>query len=266
LIPDLPPSVEPAFFSLTVSNLYRALAQMREAARGQEPDPEPNLGGKLFWAGELDAVGSALVVAGNIAGAATLIASGDSAAQRQAVRDGVIDFLVTSLDEALRILKNEIRKRDTVAVCVAAAPSDVSREMEQRGVRPDVLRDGVLASVAFLEESHRMAGQSSDVLVTWSVESAPAQWLPKIDALAIECLGPQDAVARRWLRLGARYLGRLSQNTRVLAADRALAERMMVRLRQQTDSRAVKVRVRFQVRSAAGSEEFAFGPGAVSEA
>ncbi len=46
---------------------------------------------------------------------------------------------MTSLDEALRILKNEIRKRETVAVCVAAAPETVEREMLERGVLPDLL-------------------------------------------------------------------------------------------------------------------------------
>ena len=56
------------------------------------------------------------------------------AAQKQAIRDGVADFLVNSLDEALRILKNQLRKRETVAVCVGLAPADVEREMKERGV------------------------------------------------------------------------------------------------------------------------------------
>ena len=84
------------------------------------PGQEPTLGGKLLYIGELDPAGRALAVAGNIAGVASLCASADPAIQKQAVRDGVVDFLVTSLDEALRILKNEIRKREPVAVCVGA--------------------------------------------------------------------------------------------------------------------------------------------------
>ena len=81
-----------------------------------------------------------MVVAANIAGAATLVATADRAAQRQAIRDGVADFLVNSLDEALRILKNQLRKRETVAVCVGLAPEAVEREMKERGVAPDLLR------------------------------------------------------------------------------------------------------------------------------
>lgn len=52
-----------------------------------------------------------MVRAANIAGAASLSATTDAIAQRNSIRDRVVDFLVTSLDEARRILKNEIRKR-----------------------------------------------------------------------------------------------------------------------------------------------------------
>ncbi len=99
--------------------------------------PETGLGGKLFYAGELDEAGRALLVAANIAGAATLATTADRAAQKQALREGVADFVVNNLDEALRILKNQLRKRETVSVCVALPPSDVEREMNERGVSPE---------------------------------------------------------------------------------------------------------------------------------
>src|SRR5258708_36444771 len=86
-----------------VYRLYAALA------RGSDPDA--GSGGKLLYTGELHEDGCRLVRAANISGAATLSATAETAAQRQAIRDGVADFLVTSLDEALRILQNEIRKR-----------------------------------------------------------------------------------------------------------------------------------------------------------
>ena len=106
-------------------------------------DPESGLGGNLFYAGEMDEQGRALVVAANIAGAATLVASADLATQKQAIREAIADFLVTSLDEALRILKNQLRKRETVSVCVAMAPAAMEREMDERGVEPDLLRRDV---------------------------------------------------------------------------------------------------------------------------
>ena len=91
---------------------------------------------KVLLRGRVDGEGRALVVAANIAGAASLVATADRAAQKQAIRLGVADFLVNSLDEALRILKNQLRKRETVAVCLGVAPDAVAREMRERGVLP----------------------------------------------------------------------------------------------------------------------------------
>ena len=78
-------------------------------ASEQETRPEPSLGGKLLWAGELDSAGRALVVAGNIAGAATLTATGDVDAQKQAVRDGIADLEGAFL---LGVVANEYEKVD----------------------------------------------------------------------------------------------------------------------------------------------------------
>ena len=195
---------------------------------------EPNLGGKLLYAGELDREGRALIVAANIAGAASLAATAEPAAQKQAIRDGVADFLVTSLDEALRILKNQIRKRETVAVCVAAAPEAVEHEMLERGVLPDLLRPGAAATAEFAtflsqgaQQIQPSALDENQTLLAWSVASAPAQWLPKLDAIALDCLEPEDAAARRWLRLAPRYLGRLSQNQRLLRCNTESAQKFL---------------------------------------
>ncbi len=160
--------------------------------------PEPSLGGKLLYAGELDAEARALLVAANIAGAASLAASADRAAQKQAIRDGVVDFLVTSLDEALRILKNEIRKRETVAVCVAVAPEAIEREMRERGVLPDLLRRDAIHAAPRVRSFWQGARRSNSILteqpalVAWRVASAPALWLPKLDAIALDCLDADD--------------------------------------------------------------------------
>ncbi len=129
--PNPPSALE---FTLQVERFYAGLILV--AAPNTAPGREPGLGGKLLYAGELDAKARALLVAANIAGAASLAVSADDGARKQAVRDGVVDFLVSSLDEALRILKNEIRKRSTVAACVAAPPQapevDFARQMLHR--------------------------------------------------------------------------------------------------------------------------------------
>src|SRR5580698_3492686 len=111
-----PEPLSPAAFAF-IAQVDEAYTVLMEAAQ-----PGPHLGGKLFYAGALTEPACAVTVAANIAGAATLAASDDRHAAKQAMRAGQVDFLVNSLDEALRILKNEIRKRETVAVCVTATP------------------------------------------------------------------------------------------------------------------------------------------------
>jgi urocanate hydratase len=196
------------------------------------------LGGKLIYIGDLDDEGRAWMVAANIAGGASLGAS--AAAQKQAIRDGVADFLVTDLDEALRILKNEIRKRETVAVCVGQAPEAVEREMRERGVMPDLLPRLPPDVARPLDPAHAPQQQA---LLTWSVASVPAQALPKLDAIAIECM-EGNAVALRWLRLAPRYLGRMARNLRLLRCTNAEAESFFVQAREAVLLGEIGVEVR----------------------
>jgi len=147
-----------------------------------------------------------------------LAASADPAIQRQAMRDGVVDFVVTSLEEALRILKNEIRKHQAVSVGIAADPVQVTEEMVGRGVLPDLLaptgwgrpasEDAFLADGAIrLKEPYG----GHETYITWAVNVQAARWLPRLNLVAQSVLPPDDAVRHRWLRLGPRYLGRMAQ-------------------------------------------------------
>ncbi|HSZ16032.1 MAG TPA: hypothetical protein VK764_02955 [Terracidiphilus sp.] len=252
-------------FSLQTYRSYASLMQHAPARSGADGRAQPSLGGQLFWAGELDATGRALVVAGNIAGAATLTATGDSDTQRQAVRDGIVDFLVTSLDEALRILKNEIRKHATVAVCVGAALDGVEGEMVERGVRPDLVRKDGIGAADEDERRERAGGLEVEplrmkALVAWSVEASPALWLPRLDALALDCLEADDAVAQRWLRGAGRYLGKLSRGEHLVWSDRAFASRFIERTLDQVRNGTIKVRGRIQVSVGMACEEHRFGP------
>jgi urocanate hydratase len=222
-------------------------------------DPESGLGGCLFYAGEMDEEGRALVVAANIAGAATLAASPDPAAQKQAIRDSIIDFLVTSLDESLRILKNQLRKRETVSVCVATAPWAMEREMNERGVQPDLLRSDVEGALRPVTEPPTLL---TPVLLNWTVASAPARWLPRLDAIALECLDADAWAARRWLRLAPRYLGRTAQAIRALACSQQIASRFTERVKLGVERGEIAVPVEIRWRDAHGLEEkHRFEPG-----
>jgi urocanate hydratase len=256
-------------FAATVDWLHAGLIQT--ATKNSFLDRERGLGGKLFYAGDIDGMGSALVVAANIAGAATLTASADPFAPKQAIRDGVIDFLVTSLDEALRILKNEIRKCLPVAVCVGLSPEQVEREMLERGVLPDLLPPGTVDSFqyeAVLEVGARQiepaaAARGQSVLM-WSVAEAPARWLPRLDAVADECLGQspnlENRSAHRWLRMAPRYLGRLALGVRLLRCQELSARRFLDRVSEQVATGEIAVPVEIHLSGHGDSIRHCFTP------
>ena len=230
---DLAPEAQSAGaleFVVQVERAYEVLTSTAfvDAAMG--------LGGRLFYAGELDGEGRALIVAANIAGAASLVATADRGAQKQAVRDGIADFPVNSLDEALRILKNQLRKREPVAVCVGLDPATIESEMKERGVVPDLQRGDVMQGISGAEEEQKK-------WIMWTANPSPAQWLPKIDLIALESLREETWQTRRWLRLAPRYLGRLAEGFRVLHCDEADAARMIDRIQRATESGEIGAKV-----------------------
>ncbi len=239
-------------FVLQVKHFYTALA--RNCSSSNSPNNEgPHLGGNLLYIGEYDRQSRAMVIAGNIAGTATLAATADVQAQKQAIREGVVDFLVTSLDEALRILKNEIRKRQRVAVCVSVAPAAIEAEMRERGVQPDLLR-------AELEQSAAAATKPLTTTLAWRVDTAPAHWLPLLDQLAISCLHESQAAERRWLRNAPRHLGRTAFALRLLTADEAFADRFAQRVQAAVESSEIATAVTLLRKTGGYIEEQRFTP------
>lgn len=253
-------------FLLETYRYYAGLMRAAATESGSDAPAGLSLGGRLFWAGELDEMGRALVVAGNVGGVATLAATSDADLQRQALRDGIVDFLVNSLDEALRILKNEVRKRGTVAVCVAAPVAAVECEMAERGVRPDILREGLVRSAeagASPIERRRDLGvdpMSVQALVVWRVDRSPVLWLPKLDAIALECLDSDETIARRWLQRASRYLGRLGQTVHLVWANRESAARFVEGTRELVDRGGIAVSGRIEVTSPVGTDLLLFSP------
>jgi hypothetical protein len=229
----LEPPTRPALeFAAQVAAAYAQLIASRHAS------PGAGLGGRLFYAGDLDETGRTLVVAANIAGAATLAATADRTAQKKALRDGVVDFPVNSLDEALRILKNQLRKREAVAVCVALEPAAMELEMNERGVAPDLHRSGVSMApdqqpFTFQADGQPQPGlETTPSLVTWRVHSGSPQELARLDEIALACLDAGDWAAHRWLRLSPRFLGRMAQGLRLLTASPAFASRFAGQVKQ----------------------------------
>ncbi len=242
------PSAAIGSLQLEAYRFYYSLTRTAEVASTSSQAAEPNLGGNLLYAGELDPRTCASVIAGNVAGCATLSATADLAAQKQAIREGIVDFLVTSLDEALRILKNEIRKKATVAVCVGLAPSDVERQMLERGVLPDLVfsvRGGEHTAMQFgfnSREIQLVPPDRNQALLEWHVAQAPLRWMTKLDAIALECL-QSDLWAHRWIRLSPRYLGRSAQGQRTLYCDSESANSIVERFGAAVQSGAIGTEV-----------------------
>lgn len=220
------PSETGANFSPAGSLQLEAHACYRALMADSSPQQaEAGLGGRLLYAGELDPPGRAMMVAGNVAGGATLTVTPDEAARKQAIRDGVADFVVTSLDEALRILKNEIRKHNSVSVCIGADRVAVEAEMIERGVLPDVVLAGVMNHGRRIGQ---LGGNVREVwireraenltFITWKVSQNLARWMPKLDAIALDFLA-EEPWTQRWIRLSPRYLGRAGMAERAFSCE-----------------------------------------------
>jgi urocanate hydratase len=252
------PSPSAFEFAAQVVQAYSALIE--------SADREAGLGGRLLYAGELDDMGRACVVAANIAGAATLAATADRAAQKQAIRDGVTDFLVNSLDEALRILKNQLRKRETASVCVALSPTAVEGEMKDRGIEPDLLRREVRFTpcheALMLQEEPQEEGDLKKIpaLVTWRVDSELPRDLSRLDEIAVNCLGADEWQARRWMRLAPRYFGRLAQGQRLIASHREFAARFAEQVKSRVENGEIAVAVGIESYFRGLRDEFRFEP------
>jgi urocanate hydratase len=100
-----------------------------------------DLSGKLIVSGGMGGMGGAQPLAATMTGACFLGIDPDPERIKKRLRSGYCDFMVNSLDEALRILKNAIRKKENVSVGLVGNCADVIPELAERGVVPDILTD-----------------------------------------------------------------------------------------------------------------------------
>src|ERR1700730_7779672 len=97
--------------------------------------------GKLVVTGGMGGMGGAQPLAATMNGGAFLGIDVDPERIKRRVKTGYCDVLVTNLDEALRILKNAVRKGEAISVGLVGNCADVIPELARRGVVPDVLTD-----------------------------------------------------------------------------------------------------------------------------
>lgn len=240
----LDPQSPPA---LHIAQVYRAYASLVQFAQPPQGLTDlATLGGQLLYTGELNPAASNLIRAANIAGAASLAASASADTLRQALHQGTIDILVNSLDEALRILKNEIRKRQPVAAAVSAPPEVITQELLERGVLPNLLPpDSSQEFAAFIVQGARtlphlspafapqpgtpqphLDPQSDLALCIWPIPTAYANRPADFEAILLAHLQPDQKAAQRWLHLSGRYLEPAARRYRSIPIDQQTQEKL----------------------------------------
>jgi urocanate hydratase len=100
-----------------------------------------NFAGKLIVSGGMGGMGGAQPLAATMAGASFLGIDVDPERIKKRLKTGYCDFMVNTLDEALRILKNSVRKKEAVSVGLIGNCADIIPELANRGVLPDILTD-----------------------------------------------------------------------------------------------------------------------------
>ncbi|MBS1821181.1 MAG: hypothetical protein JST61_04290 [Acidobacteria bacterium] len=203
---------------------------------------KPSWEGAVILSLGLDTRGSALAIAGNIAGAVTLAVDNDSAHLRGVVRSGACDFVVNTFDEAVRAMKNEVRKRAPLSVALAMDTDRAIAEVLDRGLVPqlfacsiddpssrepaayaasqlsllgaDLLSNSTAPILPSEFDRWLHVGQLADTLAErngWCLSTmtfdTPAA-LRAFDYRASGLLDPEDHLRRRWLDAAPRVLQR----------------------------------------------------------
>src|SRR5438132_240462 len=100
-----------------------------------------DLSGKLVVSGGMGGMGGAQPLAATMNGACFLGIDVDPERIKKRLKTVYCDFMVNSLDEALRILKNAVRKKENISVGLVGNCADIIPELAERGVVPDILTD-----------------------------------------------------------------------------------------------------------------------------
>lgn len=224
-----------------------------------------SLAGRLLLIDGLAAEGDALLIAASIAGGASLVLETWTEAIRYCVRNGIVDFAVTTLDESLRILKNEVRKQQPIAVLLEQEPEAVLAEVVERGAQPDMLRWPApeLGLKPLLDTLRDRGAQpipepspgnaDTDDVVRWRAADGGSAVLRQLDTLAGQVLPREDAERQNWIARAPRYLPRALRLVRCVVMNPAehsvFLQEVEERAQQQTLVAPVEVEAGGQVRT-----------------
>lgn len=139
-----------------------------------------DLRGRLIVAQSVSFEGAALSFAALMHGAAFLGIDADPDRIKRYVKTGYCDVMVNNLDEALRILKNAVRKREPASVGLTGNPDENTQVLVSRGVVPDWLMGR-----ATFEDEPSIAPEEGEVRAAQELGSI---LLPHDDGATISCV------------------------------------------------------------------------------
>lgn len=208
-----------------ILHIYTALSQLRH-----------DWGGGFILSLGFDSWGEALSIAANIAGAASLSIGNNPDHLRQIVRTGAADFVVTTLDEAIRAMKNEVRKHAPLSVALNADPFAALDESVARGLAPQLFSTFLPKDIRIEQSARHFQTLGASLLHFRYDEPAPAGFLSsqslidpllqregwqlhtfalatpsavrEFDTRVLTLLPAEDTLRRHWLTSAPRFLQR----------------------------------------------------------
>lgn len=112
--------------------------------------------GKLIARCGMDTAGAAFSFISGWLGGTFLGIDADAECIKQHIRSGFCDYLVTDLDEAIRILRSAVHAGQPVSVGLAADPAAALDELIRLGVVPDVLIESSNSNADAIQELKRI--------------------------------------------------------------------------------------------------------------
>jgi urocanate hydratase len=100
-----------------------------------------SLAGRWIVTGGCGGMGGAQPLAGQLAGAVTLVIDVDEARIRRRIETGYCQSLVTDLDEAIRICQVARERGDGVSIGLVGNCADILPELVRRNLTPDIVTD-----------------------------------------------------------------------------------------------------------------------------
>ncbi|MFZ1943364.1 MAG: hypothetical protein WBG23_02715 [Acidobacteriaceae bacterium] len=227
--PDISSATQP-----NQTAVYRRYVQLQVDLARRFPDSSADgFSGLLLLCVGFGLEGAEMALATTISGGTFLGVDLSTEHLKAAVRNGSCDFMVNTLDESLRVLKNELRKKKALSVGLLGEATAILPAMVERGVQPDLVTDSSasnnetpLPCQASLQEfiergailvdpnATRDSHADEFLEVIWTASTIAD--LRQMDDLALQQLPVGDSIRRRWLQHAPAYFHRQRPLQRIL--------------------------------------------------